>query len=288
VTDTWTVARVLTWATDDFRAKGMDSPRLEAELLLAHSLGCDRIRLVIDSQRPLEPLELAKVRALIQRRRRFEPMAYILGQREFWGRAFTVDANVLIPRPDTEVLVEVALELTKQRDLYGVALDLCTGSGCVAVTFALERPTWRTWATDISPGAVAVARANAARLGALGLCFAEGDLFQPIDSDLRFDLITANPPYIPEGDLPTLQADIREHEPHVALTSGADGLDLVRKIVPQALSHLAPAGALALEIGADQAERVANLMRESGYTGVSIRRDLGNRDRVVFGRAPEG
>ncbi len=126
MTDTWTVARVLSWATDDFRAKGIDGPRLEAELLLAHSLGCDRIRLVIDAQRPLEAQELARVRALLQRRRRFEPLACIVGQREFRGRPFAVDANVLIPRPDTEVLVEVALELTKGQDLYGVALDLCT------------------------------------------------------------------------------------------------------------------------------------------------------------------
>lgn len=284
MTETWTVARVLAWATDDFRAKGMDSPRLEAELLLAHALGCDRIRLVIDAQRPLEPNELVNVRALIQRRRRFEPMAYILGQREFWGRAFSVDSNVLIPRPDTEVLVEVALELTKQRDLYGLALDLCTGSGCVAVTFALERPTWRTWASDISAGAVAVARANAARLGATEVCFLHGDLFEPIEPTLRFDLITANPPYIPEPQLATLQPDIREHEPHLALTSGVDGLDLVRKIVPQARKHLTSGGALAMEIGADQGERVAALMNEHGYTGVTIRKDLGNRDRVVFGR----
>jgi release factor glutamine methyltransferase len=262
----------------------MDSPRLEAELLLAHGLGCDRIRLVIDSQRELEAHELQKVRALIQRRRRFEPMAYILGQREFWGRPFAVDSNVLIPRPDTEALVEVALSLTKPQDLYGAALDLCTGSGCVAVTFALERPTWRMWASDISPGAVAVARANAVRLGATEVCFVEGDLFRPIDPALRFDLITANPPYIPESDLATLQPDIRDHEPHVALTSGADGLELVRKIVPQALQYLTAGGALALEIGADQAQRVAALMEQHGYKGVGIQRDLGNRERVVFGR----
>lgn len=264
----------------------MESPRLEAELLLAHGLGCDRIRLVIDAQRPLAPNELDKVRALIQRRRRFEPMAYILGQREFWGRGFTVDPNVLIPRPDTEILVEVALELTQDRDLYGTALDLCTGSGCVAVTFALERPTWHTWASDISAGALDLARGNAARLGANQLCFVRGDLFDPMPQDLRFDLITANPPYIPEAELATLQPDIRDYEPHIALTSGTDGLDLVRKLVPRALAHLASGGWLALEVGADQAQLVRTLMQQEGYVNVDVRRDLGNRDRVVFGHAP--
>jgi release factor glutamine methyltransferase len=286
VTETWTVARVLSWATDDFRVKGMDSPRLEAELLMAHGLGCDRIRLVIDAQRPLSPEELAQVKALLKRRRRFEPMAYILGQREFYGRSFEVDTNVLIPRPDTEVLVDVALEVTKGSHLYGSALDLCTGSGCVAVTFALERPTWRTWASDIAPGAVAVARRNAARLGATEVCFVEGNLFAPLDSALRFDLITANPPYIPEAELATLQPDIREYEPELALTSGTDGLDLIRVIVPKARQHLVPLGILALEVGAGQSQRVVALMHEHGFTNVETRRDLAGRDRVVFGRSP--
>lgn len=284
----WTVARVLAWATDDFRTRGFETPRLEAELLLAHSLGCDRIRLVIDSGRPLSAEELANVKQLIQRRRRYEPMAYILQSREFWGRKFTVSPAVLVPRPDTEILVETALELTAAEHLFGRALDLCTGSGCVAVTFALERPTWRTWATDISGAALEVARANAARLGAPEVTFREGDLFAALESEQRFSLITANPPYIATGELASLQPDIREYEPTLALTSGADGLDLVRRLIVEATDYLEPGGSLAMEIGAGQAPVVKQLFSERGFVNVRTKRDLGKHERVVFAQTPRG
>jgi release factor glutamine methyltransferase len=168
---TWTVGRVLTWAADDFRGRGIESARLDAELLLAHVLGCDRIRLIIDNLRPLSNDELVRFRALIQRRRRGEPIAYILGRREFFGLSFRVDARVLVPRPDTETLLNVALERSVHRDQFGTLLDLCTGSGCVAVCFALERPTWQVWASDLSHDAIAVARENALRLGAPQVAF---------------------------------------------------------------------------------------------------------------------
>ncbi len=286
MTEQWTVARVLAWATEDFRNRGFDSPRLEAELLLAHSLSCDRIRLVIDSSRPLSADELGAVRQLIQRRRRSEPMAYILGAREFWGRRFVVSPAVLIPRPDTEALVETALALTKDQHLFGRALDLCTGSGCVAVSFALERPTWRTWATDVSNDALEVARLNAARLGAAEITFRAGDLFAALESGQRFSLITANPPYIASGELPTLQPDIRDYEPVIALTSGSDGLDLVRRLIDQAPAYLEPGGSLAMEIGAGQAPEVKRLMAARGFVNVQSKQDLGKHERVVFGQAP--
>lgn len=284
--DQWTVARVLAWATDDFRARGFESARLEAELLLAHGLECDRIRLVIDSARPLSADELATVRQLIQRRRRYEPMAYILQYREFWGRKFSVSPAVLIPRPDTEVLVETALELTRDQHLFGRALDLCTGSGCVAISFALERPTWRTWATDVSAAALDVARSNAVRLGAAEITFREGDLFGALPDGQRFSLITANPPYIATDELPTLQPDVRDYEPTLALTSGSDGLDLVRRLLDEAPAYLEPGGSLALEIGAGQAPEVKQLFTQRGFVNVASKYDLGKHERVVFAQAP--
>jgi release factor glutamine methyltransferase len=151
VSEAWTIARVLKWAADDFRKRQNPSPRLDAELLLAHALGHDRIRLVLDSERQLDTAELGRYRELIQRRRSGEPIAYILGRREFYGLSFATDQRALVPRPDTEPLVEVALERTRARSMHGRALDLCTGSGCVAVSFAKARPTWRVTATDISP-----------------------------------------------------------------------------------------------------------------------------------------
>lgn len=282
----WTVARVLGWATDDFKGRGFETPRLEAELLLAHSLGCDRIRLVIDSNRPLSPEELGNVKQLIQRRRRFEPMAYILGYREFYGRKFIVSPAVLVPRPDTEVLVETALELTKEQHLFGHALDLCTGSGCVAVSFALERPTWRTWATDISKDALEVARTNAARLGATEVSFRHGDLFGALEPGQRFSLITANPPYIATGELAELQPDVRDFEPVLALTSGTDGLDLVRRLIAEAPNYLEPGGSLAIELGAGQAPEVKQLLTARGYTNVQSKKDLARHERVVFAQVP--
>lgn len=284
----WTVARVLAWATEDFRNRGFDTPRLEAELLLSHGLGCDRIRLVIDASRPLTSDELNLVRQLIQRRRRREPIAYILNEREFWGRRFVVSPAVLIPRPDTEVLVETALELTKADHLFGTALDVCTGSGCVAVSFALERPTWRTWASDLSAPALEVARANAARLGAPEIAFRLGDLFHAVSPGERFSLIMANPPYISTSDLSELAPDIKDHEPSLALAGGPEGLDVVTRLIAEAPQHLEPGGRLAMEIGAGQADAVKLLFTHYGFVGVGSKRDLGKHERVVFGQLPIG
>ena len=279
----WTIATVLKWAIDDFRAKGLESPRVEAELLLSNSLGCSRITLITDSQRPLAPQDLARFKAMVMRRRRREPIAYILGRREFFGRTFRIDARVLVPRPDTEILVDVALRETRSRDLYVRALDLCTGSGCVAISLARERLTSSFVATDISPGALAVAQENALRLGAYNVAFVQGSLFAPLHS-ARFDLITANPPYIASDEIVTLDADVRDHEPHLALDGGADGLDLVRLIVHDAPDYLRPDGVLAMEIGADQGPATATLFEARGFANVRIDKDYARRDRVVSGR----
>ncbi|MBI3203876.1 MAG: peptide chain release factor N(5)-glutamine methyltransferase [Myxococcales bacterium] len=283
--ETWTIAKVLKWAIDDFKGRGIDSARLDAELLLAEALGFDRIRLITESLRPLTPPELGAFRALIKRRRGGEPMAYILGRREFFGLDFRVDPRVLIPRPDTEVLVEVALERTQAAYMFGKALDLCTGSGCVAIAFAKQRPTWRVTATDISEAALGLAFENAQRLGAVfGMSFSAGDLFAAVPAAERFDLITANPPYVSAPEALKLDRGIREFEPAVALCSGADGLDLIRRIVSDASAHLAPGGVLALEVQYDQAERVVGLFEAAGFTQIEKRRDLGGHERVVSGR----
>lgn len=281
----WSIRRVLAWAADDFRRRGFDSPRLDAELLLSRALGIDRVRLIMDAHRPLDESELAHYRALIQRRRRAEPIAYILGEREFYGLTFKVDSRALIPRPDTEGLVEVALERTRHRSLFGRALDLCTGSGCVAVAFAKRRPTWKVIATDLSPACVELARYNALCLGAIwGVSFHASDLDESLPGDERFDLVTANPPYIPRGEIAELDRGIKDYEPRQALDGGPDGLDLVRRVIQVAWQRLEPGGIAALEVGAGQAELVAGLFEKAGMAQVQKRRDYAGIERVVSGR----
>lgn len=284
--DVWSIKRVLTWAADDLRRRGNDSARLDVELLLGHVIGLDRIGLIMQSERPLAAAELSRFRELFKRRRAGEPVAYLLGAREFYGLSLRVDGRVLVPRPDSERLVEVALLRTRARSMLGEALDMCTGSGCIAIAFARQRPTWNVTASDISEDALAVARDNAHRTGAIrNLRLVGGSLFAPVAGQ-RFDLVTANPPYIPAGDIASLPVDVRDFEPRLALDGGPDGLDLVREIVKQAPAHLTPGGLLALEIAFDQGPRTADLLREQGYQDVAIAKDLGGRDRVVSGYGP--
>lgn len=284
--EVWSIRRVLTWAAEDLKRRGNELGRLDAELLLSRVLGLDRIGLIVHADRPLAPAELGGFRELFKRRRAGEPVAYLLGEREFYGIGLRVDARVLIPRPDTERLVEVALERTRQRSMSGSALDLCTGSGCVAIAFARARPTWRVTASDISPQALEVARGNAHRTGAIrNLRLLQGPLFAPLAGQ-RFDLVTANPPYIPSGELASLPEDVRSFEPHLALDGGQDGLDLVREIAATAQNHLNPDGLLALEIGADQGAAARAVLEQSGFRAVELARDLGGRDRVVSGYGP--
>lgn len=289
--DTWTIGSLVKWATDDFRTRGIESPRLDAEVLVGHALGLDRTRIIIESMRPLEPGELAQLRDLVKRRRTHEPIAYLRGHREFYGREFRVDPRVLIPRPDTEALVEVALDRSRHVSLSARVLDLCTGSGCVAITLARQRPTSRVVATDLSPDALRVARENARLLGAYNVAFREGDLFGALEGASRllpttFDLITANPPYIPSGDIAGLMADVRDFEPRLALDGGADGLDLVRRIVDEAPRFLDADGVLAMEIGAGEAEATAAIFTEHRFRDVAIARDYGKIERVVSGVRP--
>jgi release factor glutamine methyltransferase len=279
----WTIASLLKWATDDFRTRGIDSPRLDAELIIGHVLGLSRMDIIRESQRPLEKAELEALRALVKRRRAREPIAYLRGHREFYGRSFRVDKRVLIPRPDTEILVEVALRRTMHLSLSMRALDLFTGSGCVAVTLACERPTSSVLATDISEEALAVAQDNAARLGAYKVAFRTSDVFAGVPKGARFDLITANPPYIPSAEIAELMADVRDFEPKLALDGGPDGLEPYRILVAQCSEFLRPAGVLTVEVGAGEAPAVKQLFEASGFRDVEVTLDYARIERVVSG-----
>lgn len=284
----WTIQKALLWASEDFRKKGYDHPRLEAELLLGDVLKWDRVRLIVEGSAPLREDDLAQFRRNIVRRRSGEPLAYIVGHREFFGRKFFVDARVLIPRADTEILVEAALKKTQHRALFGRALDLCTGSGCIAISFAKHRPTWRVTGVDVSDDALVVARKNAIHHGALwGVRFLVGDLFAPLSPKERFELIVSNPPYISQADLETLEVTVRDFEPRLALAGGASGLDFYPRLARGALNSLVPGGILAVEVGAGQAADVEKIFVEAGFTDPERILDYGGHERVVLVRAPQ-
>jgi release factor glutamine methyltransferase len=272
---------MLGWMAKDLAALSLASPRLEAELLLSHALGCDRVRLYMDMQRPLDKRELAAVRALIVRRRRREPVAYILGRREFYKRDFEVDASVLVPRPETEVLVDRALDALP--DGVARALDLCTGSGVIAITLALERESLLVDATDIFEPALAVARRNAARHAIEDrVQFHQGDLFAALPEPRRYALIAANPPYVRDAEWPDLAPDIAEHEPRIALLAGPSGLSVIERLCEAASDWLEPGGRLLMEVGRGQAAAVSELLSRTGsFDRIAAHRDLASIERVV-------
>lgn len=257
--------------------------RLEAQILMAHALGVERAWLVAHDRDTLSAAQAAAIEALAARRERGEPAAYILGEKEFFGRSFRVTPDVLIPRPDTELLVEAALErMPNDRPLD--VLDLGTGSGCVAVTLALERPPARVVAVDASATALAVARDNALRLGAGNVDFVLGNWYSELGVK-KLDMIVSNPPYVAAEDPHLGRGDLR-FEPRQALSSGADGLDAIRVIVAGAADRLAPGGWLMLEHGCDQGARVSALLARHGFEPVLTLRDLAGLERVSLGRRP--
>ncbi|MFT0532758.1 peptide chain release factor N(5)-glutamine methyltransferase [Castellaniella hirudinis] len=258
-------------------------PRLESHLLWGQVLGVSRAWLIAHDQDPVSPDALAAYQALEARRVAGEPMAYILGRREFWGHDFQVTPAVLIPRPETECLVECALQSIAAVDSPRV-LDLGTGSGAVAVSIALERPDAQVRATDVSPDALAVAQMNARRLGAK-LLFSQGNWYDSQLGSRRYHLIASNPPYIDAQDPHLGQGDVR-FEPALALTDGADGLDALRCIVRGAPGHLVPGGALCVEHGWDQAALVRGLFQQTGFDAVASLRDLAGIERITWGRWP--
>lgn len=283
MSEAWTIRRVVAWSSDDFSARGIGSARLDAELLVARALQMDRVRLYMDLDRPLVPDELARVRELVARRRKREPIAYILGEREFWGRRFEVGPAVLVPRPDTETLVERALELLPA-DAQGPVLDLCTGSGCIGVTLAAERSALLVDLTDLSPEALTLARKNADDLevGARVTCH-QGDLFAALPERREYPLIVCNPPYIDEAERADLMRDVVDFEPSMALFAEHAGFAIIERLVRDAGGWLCPGGTLLIEVGATQAERTESLLREAGFEGLKRHADLGGRERVVEG-----
>lgn len=276
---TWTIRDVLDWATKDFEARGIESPRLDAELIVANALGIDRIGLYLDLGRPLLEAERSAIRPLVMRRRDREPVAYILGYRDFYGRRFEVTSDVLIPRPDTETLIEHALRLIPS-DSGSRVIDVGTGSGAIAITIAAERPLAEVTATDISERALAVAARNASALD-VGerIRFEHADLF---DSKGPFDFVLSNPPYISAADLKGLEAEVRVHEPNTALEGGDDGLNVVRALIAEAGSATTRGAQILMEIGAGQAPDVASIAEHStNWKHVETYQDINRIERVV-------
>ena len=282
--EVWTVRKVLGWTTQHFEKASVDAPRLTAEILLGFSLKMDRVMLYTQLDRPLNRSELSSYKELIQQRVKGEPTQYLTGFKEFYGRRFQVDKRVLIPRSETELLVEAVLEKLP-KDAPTRVLDVCTGSGCIAATIAAERPLSSVWATDISADACEVARQNVESLKvASRVTILEGDLLAPVPTDARFDVIVSNPPYVRAGDISTLQREV-QREPKLALDGGADGFALIQKIAATAQAAMNPGGLLAMEIGDDQGGDVKEILARAGYRDVRIEKDFARLDRLALGFA---
>jgi release factor glutamine methyltransferase len=276
-----TLRAIITDATEQLSAVS-ESPQLDAELLACHALIIDRARYLTRLDEECEPNAFSD---LLARRMAHEPIAYILGEWEFFSMPLTVRPPTLVPRPETEHMVEWALELLPKSG--GDLLDIGTGTGCIPIAILANSVSTRAIATDIKPHNLDLAAENAQRNGLIDrIQFIESDLFGNIDSGNSFDLICSNPPYIANGDWSTLSHDIRDFEDRDALLSGDDGLDHVRAIVIQAQDFLKPGAPLLLEIGAGQAESVSVLLAENGYNDISFRKDLAGIDRIAMGRKP--
>lgn len=278
-----TVAAYLAQTTEKLKPV-TETPRLEAELLLAHALGIKRSSLLAQLQ---ESVKISQADKLLARRLEHEPLAYIFGEWEFFGMPFHVQAPLLVPRPETEHVVEVALQFLKERIRKSTAsltiADLCCGTGCIAVALGYHAPNNRLYAVDIRSDAVATTKRNADRHNVTLHCI-QGDLFAPLDTFCRsFDLILSNPPYVPKNEWPELSPVITQHEDPKALLAGTDGLDIVRRIIPAARERLKPGGMLALEIGDGQVESVTALMKNCGFEHVVATPDLAGIDRVISG-----
>ena len=271
---------------DELATAGIDSPRRDARLLVAHAAGLSPAGLILREKDPVGAETLGRAETFAARRARGEPVARIIGEKEFYGLVFALGPATLVPRPETELLVEIALTHLAGKTAPRF-VDLGTGTGCIAIALAMHAPAASGLATDRSDDALAVARANAATydLGAR-LAFAQGDWFHAVSAGERFDCILSNPPYISSREIPTLDREVREYDPFAALDGGPDGLDAFREIIARAPSHLASCGLLAVEIGAAQSESVAGLFEQAGLESVTTRRDLEGHDRVVAGRLP--
>lgn len=279
--ESWTILRMILWSAEYLKNKGVETGRLDAEWLLAAALGVDRLQLYLKYDRPLSFEEREAFKPLLRRRAGREPLQYIIGRTGFRDLELKTDPRVLIPRPETEVLVQEVLDWASAE--VESVWDMGTGAGAVALSLAAEGTWTRVVATDVSPGALSVAADNAERYDLGGhIEFREGSLFEPLEGGERFDVIVSNPPYIAEGEKGELQPEVRDWEPPEALFAGEDGLDVIRQLVTGAPKHLLSGGLLALECGLGQAEGIAADVQATGAFGaVRIRADLTGRPRFV-------
>jgi release factor glutamine methyltransferase len=281
-----TVLEAIQRSTEFLARKGVDSPRLQTELLLAHLLKLPRMQLYLTFERVLTPAEVDAFRQLIKRRGQREPLQHIVGSTSFCGLEIAVSRHVLIPRPETELLAERGWTFLNQLSPLNsqppTALDFGTGSGCLAIALACKCPTAEVYAVDISPQALALARENAARHGlAERIHFLQGDGFAALPQGVRFDLIISNPPYIPSGEIATLQPEVRDYDPRGALDGGADGLDYSRRLAAESAPFLKPEGRLMVEFGDGQAERLREMFQEEKWIVEAIADDYTRRPRFL-------
>jgi len=291
----WTIHKLLNWVTEYLKTKGIDSPRLSAELLLSYVLGLKRIELYTQFNKVVVEEELSQLHELVRRAGTHEPIAYLTGKKEFYSLEFDITKDCLIPRPETELLVEHAIEFLRTRSeetrCFEVC-DLCTGCGCVAIAIARNIANCKIVATDVSDTALAVAERNITKHG-LGsrLKLLKGDLYEPIIPGLgpaKFDLVVCNPPYVSEPEFEKLPANVKNFEPKVALTAGPDGLDIIKKIIAQAGPFLKPAASLMLEIGNEQGAAIRNLLENSGnFDAITIEKDYQNLYRLAVAKSSQ-
>jgi release factor glutamine methyltransferase len=283
--ETWTIGRLLEWTASYLAQKSAESPRLDAEVLLAHSLGCKRIELYTRFEELANDDARQGFRELVRQRVEGCPVAYLVGRKEFFSLELEVNRDVLIPRPDSESVVVECLRALRERP-EAAALDVGTGSGNLAIAIAHRHPTARVTTIDVSAAALAVARRNAVKHGVGDrIRFLEGDLFAPLAEGERFDLIVSNPPYIPRTDIAGLESGVRDYEPHLALDGGADGFVMFDRLIQEAPRHLKPGGWLVIEIGAPQEvparQRIEAL---GGYALAKTVRDSAGHPRVLIAR----
>ena len=285
----WSVVDLLDWTTGYFQQHDVPNPRLDAEVLLGYLLKKSRLQLYLDFEMPVFQEHLTPFRELIKERIAHTPVSYLTNRKEFMSLDFYVDERVLIPRPETEQLVETIL--TTETENFQRLLELGTGSGVIATSLAVKHPEWEIVATDISESALTVARKNAETHACISqIKFLSGDLFEPIEAicangDARFDWIVCNPPYIKNTERDTLHPDVRDHEPEIALFAGDDGLAVIRRLVATAPKYLASGGKLILEIGATQANPVRTLLAaESAYATYELFKDYAGKERIVLAR----
>jgi release factor glutamine methyltransferase len=285
----WTIQKLLNWVAEFLKKKGIDSPRLSAELLLCHVLGLKRIELYTQFEKIVTKEQLDQLHGLVERAGRSEPVAYLVGKTEFYSLELEVTADCMIPRPETELLVERAIEFLRTRSSKQLVCDLCTGSGCIAVAIARNYPDCRIIATDICDAALNVAARNIEKHNLKEqiklLC---GDLFDPIVPQLdagKFDLIACNPPYVSSVEFEKLGKNVKDYEPKQALFAGDDGLDIYRRIVGRVGEFLKPDAALMMEIGYNQGQAIRQLLEQIRiFAEIMVEKDFHDNDRIVIAR----